>query len=251
MTLDIITDSALSGIRHGFFGRAGGASSGVFKGLNCGYGSSDQHDIVTINRERVAEAMKVAPDALIGVHQIHSAEALIVRHPHTDLPKADALVTNTEGIVLSVLTADCQPVLFADRKAAVIGAAHAGWKGALDGVLENTVNQMETLGASRANITAIIGPSISQRNYEVGPEFQERFLDTNPAYAQFFATAQGDRLHFDLPAFGMHRLEQHGVGTARWTRHCTYADPERFFSYRRSVHRKEADYGRLIAAIRL
>ncbi|MEJ6402632.1 peptidoglycan editing factor PgeF [Yoonia sp. 2307UL14-13] len=251
MTLDIITDSALSGIRHGFFGRAGGASSGVFKGLNCGYGSSDQHDIVTINRERVAKAMGVTPDNMIGVHQIHSAEALIVRTPRTDLPKADALVTKTRGLVLSVLTADCQPVLFADPKTGVIGAAHAGWKGALHGVLENTVNQMETLGADRNGIIAIIGPTISQRNYEVGPEFQERFLDADPDYRRFFTKAQGDRSHFDLPAFGVHRLRQHGVGIVRWTRHCTYAEPDRFFSYRRSMHRKEADYGRLIAAIRL
>jgi len=165
--------------------------------------------------------------------------------------KADALVTATEGVALSVLTADCQPVLFADQKARVVGAAHAGWKGALNGVLEATVQKMEALGAARASIHAVIGPSISQRNYEVGPEFMDQFLDVNPDYSRFFANGSEDRLHFDLPAFGLHRLKQMGVSSASWTRHCTYADPERFYSYRRSVHHKEADYGRLIAAIRL
>lgn len=251
MTLDIITDDALAPIQHGFFGRGGGASSGVFEGLNCGFGSSDQHDIVAINRDRVAEAMTAAASALVGVHQVHSADVITITQTTDDKPKADALVTATPGIVLSVLTADCQPVLFADPSAGVIGAAHAGWKGAVDGVLENTLDAMETLGAERANITAVIGPSISQRAYEVGPEFMDRFMDEDPENGRFFAQGSGDRLHFDLPGFGIWRLRRAGVKTAHWTRHCTYSDPKRFYSYRRSVHKKQADYGRLIATIRL
>lgn len=251
MTLDIITDPLLEGVPHGFFTRQGGASSGVFRGLNCGYGSSDQKDIVTINRSRVAGELGVATDALVGVHQVHSADAVTVEGPHNPAPKADALVTATDGIALSVLTADCQPVLFADTKARVIGAAHAGWKGALQGVLEATVAQMETLGATRANTVAVIGPSISQPNYEVGPDFRDTFISADPNFERFFLQGQGDRFQFDLPGFGLFQLKQCGIKAASWTHHCTYADPKRFFSYRRSVHEKLADYGRLIAAIRL
>ena len=251
MTLDIIQHPLLAGTRHGFFGRGGGASSGVFSGLNCGFGSSDQRDIVHINRARVAGAMDVEIDDLIGVHQIHSADAVIINAPHAQAPKADAMVTATKGIALGILTADCQPVLFADKKAGVIGAAHAGWKGALSGVLDATVAQMETLGAARADIVAVIGPSISQTNYEVGPELRESFVATDPDHAQFFTAGKGDRFQFDLPAFGLHRLKQIGVASAAWTGHCTYADAKRFYSYRRSVHQKQADYGRLIATIRL
>ena len=149
------------------------------------------------------------------------------------------------------MTADCQPVLFSDPNAGVIGAAHAGWKGALDGVLANTVAAMETLGASASNISAVIGPSISQRAYEVGPEFFDAFMDQDPEAARFFANGEGDRMQFDLPGFGLAKLREAGVAQATWTRHCTYSDPDRFYSYRRSTHKKEADYGRLIAAIRL
>lgn len=251
MTLEIITDPALADTPHGFFTRAGGASSGVFKGLNCGYGSSDQHDIVSINRERVAAALDVPTDRLVGVHQVHSADAVTVDGPLPRPVKADGLVTATPGVAISVLTADCQPVLFADARAGVVGAAHAGWKGALDGVLETTVRKMEDLGAIRAQIVAVIGPSISQRNYEVGPEFMDRFLAVDPQFGRFFVQGRGDRLHFDLPGFGLHQLRSCGVEQASWTRHCTYDDPAQFYSYRRSVHNKEADYGRLIAAIRL
>lgn len=251
MTLEIITDPLLDGTTHGFFSRVGGASSGVFAGLNCGFGSSDQHDIVVINRARVADAMGVANDSLLGVHQIHSADVITVTDPAAPRPQADAMVTNIPGIALSILTADCQPVLFADTTAGVIGAAHAGWKGALDGILGNTVDAMIALGAQRDRITAVIGPCISQRAYEVGPEFMDRFMDTDPAFARFFANGTGDRLQFDLPGFGLHQLRDAGIAEASWTRHCTYADPARFFSYRRSVHAVEADYGRLIAAIAL
>ncbi|WP_386683931.1 peptidoglycan editing factor PgeF [Loktanella sp. R86503] len=251
MTLDIITAPLLSPLRHGFFTRVGGASSGVFSGLNCGFGSSDQSDIVAINRGRVAGAMGVDAGALAGVHQVHSADVVAVTAAPVDKPKADGLVTATPGVALSVLTADCQPILFADPVARVIGACHAGWQGALDGVIDATVKGMEALGASAANIRAVIGPTISQRAYEVGPEFRARFMAQDPSAERFFVAGQGDRLHFDLPAYGLHRLGRAGVKQAEWTRHCTYGDPARFFSYRRSVHAKDPDYGRLIAAISL
>jgi len=251
MTLDIITHPLLHGTTHGFFGRAGGASSGVFRGLNCGFGSSDQHDIVRINRARAAKAMGVETDHLIGVRQTHSSQAVCVDGPHDDLPRVDGIATATKGLALSILTADCQPVLFADHDAGVIGAAHAGWKGALTGVLEATVDKMESLGARRAHTVAVIGPTISQANYEVGPEFRDSFLENDPKFARFFLQGHGDRFQFDLPAFGLDRLRRIGVQNAAWTRHCTYANAERFYSYRRSVHRKEADYGRLVATIRL
>lgn len=251
MTLDIITCDALAPIRHGFFTRRGGASSGVFAGLNCSYGSSDQHEAVTINRDRVAAALDVTPDALIGVHQVHSADVITITGPEDGGARADALVTDRPGLALTVLTADCQPVLFADSETHVIGAAHAGWRGALSGILEETVAAMEALGARRDSIVAVIGPTISQRAYEVGPEFFEEFLAEEPGYSRFFASGDGDRLLFDLPGFGLFMLREAGVGHAEWTRHCTYHDPERFFSYRRSTHAREADYGRLISAIRL
>ncbi|MCE8007750.1 peptidoglycan editing factor PgeF [Aestuariivita sp.] len=251
MTLEILTSDHLAPLRHGFFTRKGGASSGVFAGLNCGAGSSDQAEIVGINRARVADAMDLDREALLGVHQVHSAHVVTVTAPDQDRDQADALVTRLPGLALSVLTADCQPVLFADAQAGVIGAAHAGWRGTLDGVLESTLDAMEALGANRSQITAVIGPSISQRAYEVGPEFLDEFLDGDPDNARFFANGQGDRYQFDLPSFGLHRLRRAGVGAAVWTGHCTYSDPARFFSYRRSRHDQEADYGRLISAIRL
>jgi len=251
MTLEILTSDCLTPLRHGFFTRKGGASSGVFRGLNCGMGSSDQADIVTINRERVAHAMGVGSTELVSVNQVHSARVVAVDAEFDVRPNADALVTNTPGLALSILTADCQPVLFADQEAGVIGAAHAGWRGAIDGVLEATLDAMEALGARRDDISAVIGPTISQQAYEVGPEFLDGFLLEDQDNGRFFAGGAGDRTHFDLPAYGLHRLREAGVGEASWTRHCTYADEGRFYSYRRSVHRKEADYGRLIAAIRL
>lgn len=251
MTLEILTADSLDGVRHGFFTRRGGASSGVFAGLNCGVGSTDQSEIVFINRARVADAMNVPPDHLVGVHQVHSTDVVTVTGPLPDKPRADAMVTATPGYALSVLTADCQPVLLADAEAGVIGAAHAGWRGALNGVLEATVEGMIDLGATREAISAVIGPSISQRAYEVGPEFLDTFLAEDHDYARFFAQGEGDRLQFDLPGFGLHRLRTAGIADASWTGHCTYSDAERFYSYRRTVHAKEADYGRLIAAISL
>ena len=249
MTLECLTADALYPIKHGFFTRKGGASSGIFSSLNCGIGSSDQRDMVAINRARVAEYLGAEADQLAAVHQIHSAHAVSVTAPFETPPKADAMVTATPGVVLGILTADCQPVLFADQTAGVIGAAHAGWKGALDGVLEATVAAMESLGAKRDAIRAVIGPSISQRAYEVGPEFLDRFVDLDPDNARFFANGTGDRYQFDLIGFGLSRLRDSGVEQAEWTGHCTYADADRFYSYRRSQHHKEADYGRLISAI--
>lgn len=252
MTLEILTSETLSPIRHGFFSRRGGASSGIFSGLNCGTGSSDLAEVVALNRKRVADAMDVTPDAMIGVHQVHSPTVITVDGPLTGgKPKADAVVTATPGLALTILTADCQPVLFADPDANVIAAAHAGWRGALDGVLEATLDAMEALGANRENTIAVIGPTISQYAYEVGPEFLDNFMADTPENTRFFANGQGDRMHFDLPAFGLHRLREAGIGHAEWTRHCTYSDPDRFYSYRRSTHSAEADYGRLISAIRL
>ena len=251
MTLEILTADALAPVRHGFFTRAGGASSGVFTGLNCGTGSSDQTEVVAINRSRVAEAMGVAHDHLLGVHQIHSANVLHVNRPYTNKPKADGLVTRTPGLALSVLTADCQPVLFADAQAGVIGAAHAGWKGAQAGILEATIDAMVDQGATRDRIHAVIGPTISQRAYEVGPEFLELFLDENPQNSRFFIGGAGDRVHFDLPGYGLERLRNAGIALAEWTHNCTYYDSDRFYSYRRSVHNKDPDYGRLIATITL
>jgi purine-nucleoside/S-methyl-5'-thioadenosine phosphorylase / adenosine deaminase len=250
MTLEILTAEALAPVRHGFFTRRGGASSGIFAGLNCGLGSSDQAEIVQINRARVAEAMAVAPEALGRVHQVHSADVAVIEAPQAgDAPRADALVTRTPGLALSILTADCQPVLFADVEAGVIGAAHAGWKGLLAGVLENTVTTMVELGAERGNITAVTGPCISQRHYEVGPEFFEDFMALDRDYSRFFANGLGDRMLFDLPGLGLLKLREAGLGHAEWTGHCTYADAERFYSYRRATHHHEADYGRLISAI--
>ena len=248
--LEIITSDALT-TPHGFFTRKGGASSGIFAGLNCGTGSSDLAEVVQINRDRVAEAMAVEPGQLVTVNQVHSADVVEVHAALPERPRADGMVSRTPGVLLGILTADCQPVLFHDAQAHVIGAAHAGWRGTKDGVLEKTVLAMERMGAARKNIRAVFGPSISQSAYEVGPEFLAAFLDDDRDNARFFAQGQGDRVLFDLPAFGLSRLRSLGVGHVEWTRHCTYQDADRFYSYRRTVHRGEADYGRLISVIRL
>ena len=249
--LEILTARPLAPLRHGFFTRKGGASSGVFHGLNCGPGSSDQTQAVEINRARVAQAMEVTPDRLISLHQVHSADVVQVDGPLADKPRADAMVTATPGVALAVLTADCQPVLLADRAAGVVAAVHAGWRGAQAGILEATVAAMEGLGARPERIVAAIGPTISQGAYEVGPEFLESFLAESPDNARFFAQGAGDRLLFDLPAYGLARLRAAGVGQAEWTRHCTFSDPSLFYSYRRATREGAADYGRLISAIRL
>lgn len=250
-TLEIITHPALHPLRHGFFTRRGGASSGIFQGLNCGTGSSDQTEAVTVNRSRVADAMAVPPEGLVGVHQVHSPDVVTVTAPLTEPVKADALVTSARGLALTVLTADCQPVLFADIDAHVIGAAHAGWRGALSGVLEATVDAMLALGARRDRIRAVIGPSISQRAYEVGPEFVDTFLADDPGNSRYFAQGNSDRAMFSLQSYSRDRLRAAGIAGATWTGHCTYSDAGRFYSYRRSQQDRQADYGRLISAIRL
>ncbi len=246
--LEIITSAALAP-RHGFFTRKGGASSGIFAGLNCGFGSSDQTEVVAINRARVTDAM--GADHLVTVHQTHSAIALPVTGQLDHPIEADAMVTATRGLALGILTADCQPVLFADSHAGVIGAAHAGWKGAKAGVLEATLDAMERLGANRRNIHAAIGPCISQAAYEVGPEFFETFTDDDPETRRFFANGKGDRMLFDLAGYGLWRLRRADVGHAEWCGQCTFGAPDRFYSYRRSVHAGDGDYGRLISGIRL
>lgn len=252
MTLEILTADILGPTQHGFFTRRGGASSGIFKGLNCGTGSSDQSEIVAINRARVAEAVRVPNGSLIALYQAHTSDVVTVKAPFPgEKPKADGMVTNVPGLALSILTADCQPVLFADLRAGVVGAAHAGWRGTLNGVLEATVETMVDLGANRDSISAAIGPSISQHAYEVGQEFFNTFLNEDQNNARFFAPGSGDRMQFDLPSYGLHRLQCVGVGAAEWIHHCTYSDSDRFFSYRRSTHAGEADYGRLISVIRL
>lgn len=252
MTLEILHSDLLQDLRHGFFTRRGGASSGVYAGLNCGPGSSDQREAVTLNRARVAAALGVGSDRLLSLHQTHSAEVVIAGPDGwVERPRADAMVTTERGVALGILTADCAPVLLADREAGVIGAAHAGWRGAFEGVLQATVETMLRHGARRSSIVAAVGPTISQRNYEVGPEFFDEFRSEEAGYERYFAPGLDGRLQFDLPGFVLHQLRDARVGSSGWIGHCTYADPQRFFSYRRSTHAGEPDYGRLISAIRL
>jgi YfiH family protein len=240
-------------IRHAFFTRQGGVSEGVYASLNGGVGSSDDPLSVQENRRRMAETLEVAPEALISVYQVHSPDAVIVEGPwQGERPKADAMVTSVPGLALGVTTADCGPVLFADAQARVIGAAHAGWRGAMTGVLESTVIAMERLGAKREKIVAVLGPTISQKAYEVGPDFIERFTTEAPGHVRFLKEAmRPDHAMFDLPGFIGARLEASGIGAFTDLGLCTYSDEERLFSYRRTTHRKEPDYGRLISAIAL
>jgi YfiH family protein len=245
--------SAIPGLRHAFFSREGGVSDGIYASLNGGLGSSDDQAKVAENRRRMAEYMGVAPAHLVGVHQVHSPDAVVATGPWPGeaRPRADAIVTRTEGIAIGVTTADCGPILFADPAARVIGAAHAGWKGALTGVLESTIDAMEKLGADRSGMVAAIGPLIRQQSYEVGGEFVERFLDADAEHGAFFIPSErSGHSMFDLAGFIRMRLENAGVLMIDDIGVDTYAD-ERFYSYRRSVHRKEPDYGRLVHAIAL
>lgn len=253
MQLNFLTDTALKGTRHGFFTREFGVSDGIYAGLNCGTGSADDPKLVKINRARVALAAGLPTDALLSLHQVHSSDVIEVTEPQWsgERPKADAMVTKHPAIGLGILTADCAPVLFADPKAKIVGAAHAGWKGALNGVTENTIDAMIRLGANREDISATVGPCISQTAYEVGPEFFENFADENSDYTRFFINGQSDKMQFDLPMFVLHRLREAGIKTAKWVSECTYATPKKFYSYRRTTHAKEPDYGRLISVIRL
>ena len=250
MSLNPIRSDLLRGVTHAFFTREGGVSQGIYQGLNGGQGSADDAAAVAENRARMRDHLGAS--VLLSLHQVHSPDVVRVAGDWPgERPRADAMVTDRPGVALGVLTADCTPVLFADLKAGVVGAAHAGWKGALGGVLEATLDAMVALGADRASILAAVGPVISQRAYEVGPEFVERFLDEDLENQRFFAGGQGDRAMFDLPGYCLFRLREAGVGRAEWTGHCTYSDAARFYSYRRSCHRGEPDYGRLVSAIML
>lgn len=238
------------GIRHGYFTRVGGVSEGIYHGLNIGAGSNDDPVRVRENRRRVAEWMGVDVDSLLTAHQIHSPDVIVAREPFNGpRPKGDALVTDRPGIAIAASTADCGPVLFADAEARVIGAAHAGWKGAFGGVLENTIATMEGLGARRERIVAVLGPSIGPKNYEVGPEFVDRFLAADAENERYFApSVNAGHSMFDLNRYTVDRLRRSGVAAECLDR-CTYAEEDLFYSYRRSTHRKEADYGRQISAI--
>jgi polyphenol oxidase len=246
--------SKLAGIRHGFFTRSGGVSQGVYATLNGGVGSNDAPDKVTENRARMAAALGVQPDRLLTAYQIHSPDVVVADKPWTreNRPRADAIVTRTTSLAVGISTADCGPLLLADAKARVIGAAHAGWRGALTGVIEATIAAMETLGAERSRITAALGPTIRQSNYEVGPEFVERFLSADADNAQFFKPSDrtGHAL-FDLTGYIAGRIQRAGIVNFEDLGLCTYAEPERFFSYRRTTKLGEPDYGRHINAIAL
>lgn len=252
MTLESLLLSSVPGIRHAFFTRAGGVSSGIYAGLNGGLGSNDAPEKVQENRRLMAAALDVAPDNLLTLHQIHSPDVVVAREPWpvTARPKGDALVTKVPGIALGVTAADCGPVLFVDPKARIIGAAHAGWKGALTGVLEATIDAMEREGASCGDIVVGIGPMLHQRNYEVGMEFVARFEEADPENMRYFASAsRNGHAMFDLPGYIHARLSAAGVLMVDDIDLCTYADEDSFYSYRRSTHRKEPDYGRHVHAI--
>jgi YfiH family protein len=245
---------ALPGIAHAFFTRPGGISTGVYAGLNTGTGSGDSRDTVLENRARAADYLGVAPERLVTPHQVHGVDAIVVEQVWAPGKgaKADAVVTNRPGIAVGVGTADCGPVLFADAEARVVAAAHAGWKGALAGILESAVAAMERLGAQRARIVAVLGPTISRPAYEVGPEFVERFSAAETENGRYFQPSDREgHAFFDLPAYIVARLERSGLASVSDLGLCTYADEGRFFSYRRATHRGEADYGRLLAAIAL
>ncbi|MGV8938877.1 MAG: peptidoglycan editing factor PgeF [Allorhizobium sp.] len=246
----LLVDAAGTGMRHGFFTRAGGVSEGIYRGLNVGLGSNDDHTHVLENRARVSGWFGLPAGRLATVHQVHSPDVMVIDTEFDGVrQKADALVTARPGTIIAVLSADCGPVLFADAENGVVGAAHAGWKGALDGVLENTILAMIRLGAVRENIVACLGPSITAESYEVGPEFVARFLARDPSYAQFFtATQKPGHSMFDLPALTVARLRAAGV-KAETLGLDTYADADRFYSYRRTTHAGEPDYGRQISAI--
>ena len=244
--------AATSNLAHGFFTRHGGRSSGIYASLNCGVGSKDERAHVLANRALVAAHLGVAPERLITCHQNHTAKAIAAHEPWADgtAPKADGIVTRTPGLAIAVLAADCAPILFADPEARVIGAAHAGWRGALSGILEATVTAMEDLGARRERIRAALGPCIGPDAYEVGPEFEEQFRAGNPGSTSFFRRSHPEtRAHFDLPAYVMHRLKGAGLAESENASRCTYANEDQLFSFRRTTHRGENDYGRQISAI--
>ena len=244
----------LARVRHAFFTREGGVSRGVYATLNGGVGSSDAPESVAENRARMAAALGVAPDRFLTAYQIHSPDVVVADRPwtHESRPRADAIVTRTPRLAIGVSTADCGPLLFADTAAGVIGAAHAGWRGALTGVIESTVAAMEKLGAERARIVAALGPAIRQPNYEVGPEFVARFVAADADNARFFAPSErAGHAMFDLAGYIGDRIQRAGIVEFEDLALCNYAEPERFFSYRRTTKQGEPDYGRHVNAIAL
>ncbi|SLN74518.1 peptidoglycan editing factor PgeF [Oceanibacterium hippocampi] len=247
---------ALDGIAHGFLTRRGGVSDGIYGSLNCGPGSADTAEAVAENRRRAVARIGLASAGLATLYQVHGAVAVTVEEAfaHDARPKADAMVTDRPGLALGILTADCAPLLFADPEAGVVGAAHAGWQGALAGVAQATVAAMEKLGARRHAIRAAVGPAIAQSSYEVGPEFAARFRDADPGFMSYFRPSRkpgSDRLHFDLTGFVGLMLRRAGIAAPSLLRHDTYGEADRFFSYRRTTHAGEPDYGRQISLIAL
>ena len=252
MSAAVIRAANLEAVPHGFLGRRGGVSNGILAGLNVGTGSGDDLDAIAENRRRAVEA--VLPGAgLATVFQVHSGEAVFVDEPwpHEERPRADAMVTDRPGLLLGILTADCAPVLLADTEAGIIGAAHAGWRGALAGVTDATIDLMEQRGASRERIAAAVGPCIARLSYEVDEAFRERFVAADRDHARFFVQQSGAKPHFDLESYVAWRLERAGIGSVETLGLDTYADADRFYSFRRSTHRNEPDYGRQIALIGL
>jgi polyphenol oxidase len=250
--VEVLRARALGGVAHGFLGRRGGVSQGVVAGLNVGLGSADDPEAIAENRRRATQA--ALPGArLVTVYQIHSADAVTVLEPFDDRlrPRADALVTDRPGLALGILTADCAPVLLADREAGVVGAAHAGWKGAIGGVTDSTLAAMEALGARRERIAAAIGPCIARASYEVDDAFLQRFAEADPENERFFADGRAGHHQFDLEAYVVHRLASAGVRTVEALGQDTYSQADRFYSFRRATHRSEPDYGRQIAIIGL
>ena len=248
--VEVMRAVSLGEFAHGFLGRRGGVSTGELAGLNVGYGSNDDRSAIDENRRRAVAAL--LPDAkLATVHQVHSAEVVHVEAPwiQGERPRADAMVTARPKLLLGILTADCAPVLFADARARVIGAAHAGWRGALAGVTDSTIAAMERLGARRDDIHAAVGPCIAQPSYEVDETFREQFVRADSNNARFFGAGPAGKPHFALESYIVHRLVAAGIGEVEALNLDTYADPDRFYSYRRATHRGEADYGRQLSAI--
>jgi YfiH family protein len=252
LSIEVIRSAALEAVPHGFLGRRGGVSTGQLAGLNVGYGSADDRDAIAENRRRAVAA--ILPGAeLATVHQVHSATVVHAERPwpQHERPHADAMVTDRPNLLLGILTADCAPVLFADQRAGVIGAAHAGWRGALAGVTDATIAAMERLGASGERIAAAIGPCIAQASYEVDEAFRTHFLEADPANARFFTSGDAGKPHFALERYLVARLERSGVTAVEALGLDTYTDPDGFFSFRRATHRGEADYGRQVSLIGL
>ena len=252
MSVEVIRSANLGAIPHGFLGRRGGVSTGELAGLNVGYGSNDERSAIDENRRRAIAAVLPGTE-LATVHQVHSAQAVFVERawPQDQRPNADAMVTDKPGLLLGILTADCAPVLLADPEAGVIGAAHAGWRGALAGVTDSAIAAMEQLGARRERIIAAVGPCIAQPSYEVDEGFRTRFVETDLANSRFFTEGPWGKPHFDLAGYVGHRLRSAGIAEVETLNLDTYAEPDRFYSYRRATHLGEADYGRQVSMIAL